>query len=114
MPVSLRQASPRSCVITEETFAEVSIQVYSHRFVMEGPAALSNIYCPSQLFLTHVLKILTLSQSFKRNEKIGQRLFTADFKAYNSSDKYIYIGAFPCMLLFQILIKILPRKVMVM
>ncbi len=67
MPVSLRQASPRSCVITEETFAEVSIQVYSHRFVMEGPAALSNIYCPSQLFLTHVLKILTLSQSFKRS-----------------------------------------------
>ena len=33
----------------------------------QGSAALSIIYCPSQLFLAHVLKILTMDQSFKRS-----------------------------------------------
>ena len=40
----------------------------------EGSAALDIIYCPSQLYLTHIFKLLTLSQTFN-NTMINLRAF---------------------------------------
>ena len=54
----------------------------------------ASFIAPARFFLTHILKLLTLSQTFKRGEKIGQRSFGALFRALITQGLYLQAGAF--------------------
>ena len=78
---------------------------------VKGSAATSIIYCPSPFFLTHILKLLTQSQTFKKVKKLGQRSFGAVSRAYIVLDVYLQTGAFWEVLLSMILLEITPGYV---
>ncbi len=46
----------------------------------QGSAATSIIYCPTQFFLTHILKLLTMTHTFKLYEKIRSKVIRCSFQ----------------------------------